>query len=120
MLGKRIRDRRLELNMTQDELAQKTGYKTKGAISRIENGERDLSQSQISDFAKALKTTESFLMGWEDEKQDTNASFKEMVAMGFDGLDVSKMSDEERENYYNDLIDMMNMVTLKYKNKGNK
>lgn len=66
-LSKNIKSRRLELNMTQKELADKTGYKTKGAISKIEQGERDLSQSQIAIFAKALKTTPSFLMGWQDE-----------------------------------------------------
>lgn len=70
MLNEKIKQRRKELNMTQEELAQKTGYKTKGAISRIEKGERDLSQSQISDFARALKTTESYLMGWKEEKID--------------------------------------------------
>ena len=64
MLGDRIRKRRIELDMTQEELAIKTGYKTKGAISRIESGTRDISQSQISIFAKALNTTESNLMGW--------------------------------------------------------
>lgn len=67
MLNIRIKQRRQELNMTQKELADLTGYKTKGAISRIENGERDLSQSQITTFAKALKTSESYLMGWTDE-----------------------------------------------------
>lgn len=66
-LNQKIKNRRLELNMTQDELAKKTGYKTKGAISKIELGERDLSQSQIAIFAKALKTTPSYLMGWQDE-----------------------------------------------------
>lgn len=66
-LSKNIKSRRLELSMTQKELADKTGYKTKGAISKIEQGERDLSQSQIAIFAKALKTTPQYLMGWQDE-----------------------------------------------------
>lgn len=66
-LNQNIKKRRVELNMTQEELATKTGYKSKSAISKIELGERDLSQSQISVFAKALKTTPSYLMGWQDE-----------------------------------------------------
>lgn len=72
MLSKRIKERRLQLNMTQEELAQKVGYKTKGAISRIEKGERDISQTQISDFAKALNTSESYLMGWTDDVFDNS------------------------------------------------
>lgn len=67
-LSTNIKNRRNELNMTQEELAKKTGYKTKGAISRIEKGDRDLSQSQIEIFAKALQTTPAYLMGWEDDK----------------------------------------------------
>lgn len=67
-LSNNIKKRRNELNMTQEELAKKTGYKTKGAISRIEKGERDLSQSQIEIFANALSTTPSYLMGWEEDK----------------------------------------------------
>lgn len=53
----------------------------------------------------------------EEKTTDSNTSFKEMVVMGFDGLDVSKMTEEERENYKQDLLDMMNLVTLKYKDK---
>lgn len=67
MIGDRIKERRKELNMPQEKLAQLTGYKTKSAISRIENGKRQLSQSQISTFAKALRTSEAYLMEREDE-----------------------------------------------------
>lgn len=70
MLKDRIKQRRKELQMSQDELALKTGYKGKSAISRIENGQRELSQSQIEIFAKALQTTPSYLMGWEQDKTD--------------------------------------------------
>lgn len=66
-LNQNIKNRRIELNMTQEELALKTGYKSKSAISKIELGNRDLSQSQISVFAKALNTTPGYLMGWQDE-----------------------------------------------------
>lgn len=67
-LSNNIKKRRNEFNMTQEELAKKTGYKTKGAISRIEKGERDLSQSQIEIFANALITTPYYLMWWKDDK----------------------------------------------------
>lgn len=70
VLNKRIKERRLQLQMSQEELAAKTGYQTKGAISRIENGTRDISQSQISEFANALHTTESYLMGWTDNVEN--------------------------------------------------
>lgn len=66
-IGVKIRNLRKQLNMTQEELAEKTGFKTKGAISRIESGQRDITQDQIVSFAKTLGTTPSYLMGWDDE-----------------------------------------------------
>lgn len=61
-----IKNRRIELNMTQTELAQKVGYADKGMISRVENGKVDLSQSQIIKFAKALDIDPGVLMGWNE------------------------------------------------------
>lgn len=67
-VGERIRIKREELGITQDELAQLTGYKSRSSINKIEKGGNDLPQSKIVAFAKALKTTPSYLMGWEDDK----------------------------------------------------
>ena len=66
-LGKRIKERRQYLRLTQTQLAQRNGYKDKTAISKIENGENDLNQSKIVIFANALQTTPSYLMGWVEE-----------------------------------------------------
>lgn len=66
----RIRQRRLELGLSQDELAKKLGYKSRSSINKIESGENDIPQSKISAFAKALNTTSSFLMGWDDNPED--------------------------------------------------
>ena len=70
-IGKRIKDLRTSLNMTQDELAKLTGYKSRSSIQKIESGERDITQSTIAAFAKALKVTPSVIMGWE-ENTDNN------------------------------------------------
>jgi transcriptional regulator with XRE-family HTH domain len=67
-IGQRIRDLRIEQNMSQDELATLVGYKTRSAINKIELNERDVKHSQILLFAKALKTTPNYLMGWTDDK----------------------------------------------------
>lgn len=142
MLNDRIKSRRLELNMTQEELALKVGYKTKGAISRIENGDRDISQSQITAFAKALNTTEAYLMGWEETSTDiltlpptpkhsekeefsiedlpeffeTATEAKDFVfnktrVFGFNGLDVTKLSDDELLMYANSILSTVKMLS---------
>lgn len=58
-----IRRLRTEKKMSQQELAEKTGYTDRSSIAKIEHGEVDLPQSKIVLFAKALKTTPGELMG---------------------------------------------------------
>ena len=67
-IGERIRNRRLELGLTQDEVAKKTGYKSRSSINKIECS-RNLPLSKVEKMAKALECTPSFLMGWEDEEK---------------------------------------------------
>lgn len=64
-VGKMIKQRRLELHMSQEELAKKLGYSDKTAISKIESSKSDLTQSKIVQFAKALNTTPLYLLGYE-------------------------------------------------------
>ena len=64
-VGKRIRDKRIELNMTQDELAKKVGYKSRSSIQKIEAA-RDLPLKKISRMAVALNCSPGYLMGWEE------------------------------------------------------
>lgn len=66
-LYENIKTRRLELNLTQAELAKKVGYTDRSSVAKIESGENDLTQSKIVAFAEALNTTPGFLMGWEDK-----------------------------------------------------
>ena len=65
-LYKRIKIRREELGLSQDELAKKIGYKSRSTIAKIESGENDIPQAKIKAFADALDTTPSELMGWDD------------------------------------------------------
>lgn len=65
LLGRRIRMRREELGMTQDELAKRIGYKSRSTINKIEMGINDITQSKIEVFARELETTPAALMGWE-------------------------------------------------------
>ncbi len=72
----RIRSRRIELQMSQDELANKLGYKSRSTIAKIESGENDITQSKIVEFAKALDTTPAYLMGWDESEPETIAAHK--------------------------------------------
>lgn len=65
-IGDRIKRRREELGMSQEELAKKVGYKSRSSVNKIEIDGRGLPQNKIVLFAKALGTTPAYLMGWED------------------------------------------------------
>ena len=60
--------------MTQDELAHAVGYKSRSTIAKIESGQRDVSQSKIVAFAKALNTSTSVLMGNDKDDSQTAQS----------------------------------------------
>lgn len=66
----RIRFRREALNMTQEELAVKMGYKSRSSVNKIEKGENDIPQAKVVAFAKALDTTPAYLMGWTEVVED--------------------------------------------------
>lgn len=67
-IGKRIKEKRKQQGITQEELAFKLGYKNKSTIAKIETGANDIVQSKVAEFAKALNTSVAFLMGWSDEQ----------------------------------------------------
>ena len=61
----RIKNRRLELHLSQEELAKKAGYTDKTSISKLENAGDTVSMKQINRLAPALECTSAYLMGWE-------------------------------------------------------
>jgi len=78
-IGKRILDRRRELGWTQEDLAKKMGYKTKSAINKIEMGINDVTQSKVKRFSEVLNVPISYLMGWDDEPEETAAKHAEIL-----------------------------------------
>ena len=69
-VGERIRKKRESLGMSQEELAKKLGYKSRSSINKIEADARNLTQSKIKSIADALQTTPSYIMGWDEPKDD--------------------------------------------------
>ena len=68
-IGSRIRNRREELGLSQDELSKKLGYKSRSSINKIELDQRNLTQSKIKAIADALDTTPAYIMGWNEQSQ---------------------------------------------------
>lgn len=60
-IGSNIRKRRFELNMSQQELSEKMGYKDRSTIAKIESDKNEVSHSKLLLFARALDTTVEYL-----------------------------------------------------------
>ena len=66
MLGDRVRQRRDQLDLTQEQLAAATGLK-QFHISRIESGDiKDVKGETLRRLARALRVTSDFLLEIED------------------------------------------------------
>ena len=61
-VGDNIKKRRFELKMSQQELAEALGYKTRSTIAKIESGENDVSHKKLLKFAAALDTSVEMLV----------------------------------------------------------
>lgn len=73
-IGERVKNCRIKLGMTQTELAEKLGYRSKSSVAHIENG-RDIPRSMVVKLSEILNTTPSYLMGWDDPNAELYAKY---------------------------------------------
>ena len=62
MIGDRIKQRREELHLSQEELAKRLGYKSRSSINKMELGIQDVPQRRMRDFARALSCSIGYLL----------------------------------------------------------
>ena len=104
-IGLMIKKRRNELGLTQEELAIRLGYKSKSTINKIESGINDITQSKIIQFAKALDTTPSYLMGWH---QDYIVSLTPNTSTYIEMQQCNNQDRNQRLFHYASLLDKLN------------
>lgn len=92
---KRIRARRKELGISQEELAKRIGYKSRSSINKIEKGENDIPQSKIAVFAQALRTTPEALMGWAQSPAPASNDLPKLNAK--DEREITRMVDDMKD-----------------------
>lgn len=74
-IGIKVKNRREELMMTQEELAKLTGYKHKSSINKIEAGLRDIPRKTLNRFAEALNVSVEWLICDESTMTSEDADF---------------------------------------------
>lgn len=84
-LANRVKQRREDLGLSQEQLALRMGYSSRTSINKIENG-RPCSQKIIARLADALDVSIPYLMGWEEDEPQ-----KEKPTAQGDGLSKEKL-----------------------------
>lgn len=111
-IGNRIRELRERKGLTQEQLAEQLGYKSKSSITHIENG-RSIPRSMVTELSKILDTSSAYIMGWVDENGNPYDDQKNIAP--------AQKSKDELQNWYDELsgaekLEMLNYLRyLKYK-----
>lgn len=122
-LYENIKKRRIQLNISQQELAELVGYRGRSMVSQIESGNVDLPLSMIKRFADALKCSPAYLMGWMEENVNASEEFQRFYEEHKDELpsrlaayfDIfAKLSPESQDK----VIDYMNYQIEKENNNA--
>lgn len=90
MIGKRVRKRREELGLTQKELADRMGYKSKSTINKIELDINDVNQTTLSRLAEALDIDVLYFFD-DTESFDTIAKYI---------LKIENLTEEKRRDVF--------------------
>lgn len=112
-IGERIKNRRKELGLTVDELAQRLG-KNRATVYRYESNDIEkLPTTVLEPLAKALDVTPAYLMGWEEQAKKADdlselmqkydnikpIKLKRFPMLGEIACGKPIFADEDREHY---------------------
>ncbi len=135
----RLKELRKEYSFTQQELANKIGI-VRTAIANYETGRTIPDSDTLTLLAKIFDTTTDYLLGISDIKNPyQNKIIKETTKelqlpdeftspdeaeefltvqnsiMGFGGFDIDKLSDKEKIDFANSLLEHLRFLQYKYK-----
>lgn len=104
-MSERIKERRLFMGYTQEELGEKLGLQ-KSAIAKYENGRvENIKRSVIANMARLLECSPSYLMGWEEDEKIISLDnvyqieLKRFPLLGEIACGIPKYANEDRESY---------------------
>lgn len=114
--GDRIKQRRIELGLTVEELAKKIG-KSRATIYRYENGDIENMPTPILEpLARALETTPADLMGWRkiDSRLSGREASDEIYRKFADNIERHHGKEKELLEVYRQLSDENKDKTIQY------
>lgn len=111
-IGTNIKKRRFELRMSQQDLADAMGYKTRSTIAKIESGENSLTSKKLEKMASVLDTTVEALVSGSFV---VNSSFEPMPFTGSKNIAVilaGGKSSRNQQNIPNQFINVLEKPIL--------
>lgn len=97
-LGEKIKNRRLELNMTLEEVGKIVGV-TKSTVMKWESGYiENMRRDKIALLAKALRVSPLWIMGWDDE--DIKAEVNSIPIIGTIAAGTPLLAEQNIEDYF--------------------
>jgi transcriptional regulator with XRE-family HTH domain len=98
MISERIRHRRKQLGLNQQELAA-AAHVSQAQISRYEQGDNSPTGQSLMDLARALDTTPDWLLGMADDPGRPISNVSELSELEREALRIfrSKTPDKQRQ-----------------------
>ena len=119
-MAERIKERRLALKLTQEELGRKIGLQ-KSAIAKYENGRvENVKRSIIQKMAQALECSPSYLLGFDEDGYYTNPDTAVIAQKMKDSEEMAMLFDAASDADPEDIKAVYDMLlALKRKERRN-
>ena len=98
-IGERIKQRRIELGLSQEELAKRLGNKSRASVCTVEKDKEDMTTDRVRKYAEALECTPAYLMGW-DEGDNISPAIKIYKKVGSEKVEASAEDMERALDFY--------------------
>lgn len=89
-IGERIKERREELELSQEDLAKRLGLRGRSSVSKAEKSGDAMTTKTINAYANALRCSPAYLLGFEEELTEENANFSVDILEDKTFLDYAK------------------------------
>lgn len=135
-IGDKIKELRLQRDLTQEEVGDYIGT-SKQTLYKYENGIiTNIPSDKIEALSKLFDVSPGYLMGWEtvsdsSKKYNIVSSInkdyftsaqeavkfllEQNVIKALNGIDIAKLPEDKQIQMANEVLDLINMVSYKYK-----
>ena len=111
-MAERIKERRIALGLTQEELGNKVGLQ-KSAIAKYENGRvENVKRSIIQKMAIALECSPSYLLGFEDDEYYYNPDVAALAEEMRTNKEMAMLFDEARDATPENIMTLYDMLLI--------